>query len=102
MGVGGSIRGTNDFRLWNVKSVQTVKKVVLRDLTDFCGFVTSCECSPDGQYIAVSTSQEQLCILRATGLCKLHLHVLFASWNQLFETSAVEYSAWSKSILVTT
>ena len=29
----------------------------------------------------------------ATGLCKLHLLVLFTSWNQLFETSAVEYSA---------
>lgn len=60
-----SIRETNELRLWNVKSMQTVKKVVLRDLTDFCGFVTSCEFSPDGQYIAVSTSQEQLCILRS-------------------------------------
>ena len=29
----------------------------------------------------------------ATGVCKLHLHVPFASWNQLFETSAVEFSA---------
>ena len=29
----------------------------------------------------------------ATGVCKLHLHVPFASWNQLFETSAFEYSA---------
>lgn len=29
----------------------------------------------------------------ATGVCKLHLHVPFASWNQLFETSAVKYSA---------
>ena len=29
----------------------------------------------------------------ATGVCKLHLHVPFASWNQLFETSAVEFTA---------
>lgn len=60
-----SIRETNELRLWNVKSMQTVKKVVLRDVTDFCGFVTSCEFSPDGQYIAVATSQEQLCILKS-------------------------------------
>ena len=32
----------------------------------------------------------------AIGLCNLHRHVLFAPWNQLFETSAVEYSGWSK------
>lgn len=60
-----SIRETNELRLWNVKSMQTVKRVVLRDVTDFCGFVTSCEFSPDGQYIAVATSQEQLCILKS-------------------------------------
>lgn len=60
-----SIRETNELRLWNVKSMQTVKRIVLRDVTDFCGFVTSCEFSPDGQYIAVTTSQEQLCILKS-------------------------------------
>lgn len=60
-----SIRETNELLLWNVKSMQIVKKVVLRDVTDFCGFVTSCEFSPDGQYIAVATSQEQLCVLRS-------------------------------------
>ena len=63
-----SIRETNELRLWNVKSMRAVKKVVLRDLTDFCGFVTSCEFSPDGQYIAVSTSQEQVCVLRSKNL----------------------------------
>lgn len=63
-----SMRETNELRLWNVKSMQIEAKVVLRDITDFCGFVTRCEFSPDGQYIAVSTSKEQLCILRSKNL----------------------------------
>lgn len=63
-----SMRETNELRLWNVKSMQIEAKVVLRDVTDFCGFVTCCEFSPDGQYIAVSTSKEQLCILRSKNL----------------------------------
>lgn len=63
-----SMRETNELRIWNVRSMQIEAKVVLRDVTDFCGFVTSCEFSPDGQYIAVSTSKEQLCILRSKNL----------------------------------
>lgn len=63
-----SMRETNELSLWNVKSMQIEAKVVLRDVTDFCGFVTCCEFSPDGQYIAVSTSKEQLCILRSKNL----------------------------------
>ena len=63
-----TIRETNELRLWNVRSLQLTKKVLLRDLTDFCGFVTSCKFSPDGHYIACTTSQEQLCILRAKNL----------------------------------
>ena len=63
-----SMRETNELRLWNVKSMQIEARVVLRDITDFCGFVTRCEFSPDGQYLAVSTSKEQLCILRSKNL----------------------------------
>ena len=63
-----TIRETNELRLWNARSMQIVKRVLLRDLTDFCGFVTSCKFSPDGRFIACATSQEQLCILGASNL----------------------------------
>ncbi|EDO48555.1 predicted protein [Nematostella vectensis] len=63
-----TIRETNELRVWNVKSMDMIKSVVLRDLSDFCGFVTSCNFSPDGSFIAFSTSQEQLCVLKAKTL----------------------------------
>lgn len=66
-----TIRETNELRVWSVKSMNLVKSVVLRDLSDFCGFVTSCNFSPDGSLIAFSTSQEQLCVLNSKTLEKV-------------------------------
>ncbi|XP_031551031.1 WD repeat and SOCS box-containing protein 2-like [Actinia tenebrosa] len=66
-----TIRETNELRVWSVKSMNLVKSVVLRDLSDFCGFVTSCNFSPDGTLIAFSTSQEQLCVLNSKTLEKV-------------------------------
>ncbi|KXJ22270.1 WD repeat and SOCS box-containing protein 1 [Exaiptasia diaphana] len=66
-----TIRETNELRVWSVKSMNLVNSVVLRDLSDFCGFVTSCNFSPDGTLIAFSTSQEQLCVLNSKTLEKV-------------------------------
>ena len=63
-----TIRETNELRVWNVKSNQMTKKISLRSLAVFCGYITSCRFSPDGLYIVVTTSQEQICVLKSKNL----------------------------------
>mgnify|MGYP001793691346 CR=1 FL=1 len=63
-----TIRETNELRVWNVKSNQMTKKISLRSLAVFCGYITGCRFSPDGHYIVVTTSQEQICVLKTKNL----------------------------------